>query len=105
MNNNFHEKFKKLRIDKDISQKKLGFLFNVSQQTINKWEHGLSEPTYDTLKKLAIYFEVTTDYLLGLSNNLYHNEQNDTVATVNGNVYGSNNNIGSRVDNRINIKK
>ena len=40
--------------------------FGVTNQTISLWETGQREPDFDTLVKIAKYFNVTTDYLLGI---------------------------------------
>lgn len=65
MNNLLAERLRKIRIEKGISQQKLGALFSVSQQAVGKWEKGIAEPDSLTLNKLADYFDVTVDYLLG----------------------------------------
>jgi transcriptional regulator with XRE-family HTH domain len=36
-------------------------------QSVSFWETGSREPDLDTLKKLAVLFEISTDYLLGLT--------------------------------------
>lgn len=60
---------KQLRNDykngKKISQKKLAETLGVSRSAVAMWEAGLSEPDNETLIKLANFFNVTTDYLLG----------------------------------------
>lgn len=61
----FANKIKELRIKENISQLELAEEFKVSQNTIHKWETGKTEPNHDTLIKLAEYFNVSTDYLLG----------------------------------------
>lgn len=60
----FSEKVKHLRKEKKMSQVALADICNVTQQTVYKWEHGIVYPSIDILKKLANYFEVSTDYLL-----------------------------------------
>lgn len=65
--NKFCERLSELRKEKNISQNKLAKNFNVSQQTISSWEKGEREPDFDTLIILAHFFEVTTDYLLGVT--------------------------------------
>ncbi len=40
----------------------------VSKGVISFWETGRNEPSLQMLKKIAVYFEVTTDYLVGLEN-------------------------------------
>lgn len=60
------ERLTELRKLKKISLNKLALILDVSDTAIMKWEHGTSEPTASNLKQLAIYFDVTTDYLVGL---------------------------------------
>ena len=54
-----------LREEKHISQAKLGEIIGVTQPTINKYENHDNQPDYDTLKKLADYFETSVDFLIG----------------------------------------
>lgn len=56
---------KKLRKNKKISQQKLAEIILVTQQSINKYENHDVEPSIDTLIKIADYFEVSVDYLIG----------------------------------------
>ena len=56
---------KKLREEKAISQQKLADIIKVSRSTIAMWETGASEPDNSMLKKIADYFNVSVDYLLG----------------------------------------
>lgn len=43
-------------------------LINVERSSISLWENDLRQPTYTALVKLATLYGVTTDYLLGCSN-------------------------------------
>jgi transcriptional regulator with XRE-family HTH domain len=53
----------------------------LDRTTISKWErHGGSEPDTDTIKKLADIFEVTSDYLLGRTDDRNSRELPETVA-------------------------
>ena len=63
-NNIFGKRLRELRIEFGISQKKLGEIFNVCNQTVSFWETGSREPDLDTLKEIAKFFDVTIDYLL-----------------------------------------
>ena len=63
-NNIFGQRLRELRLEKGISQRKLGNIFNVCNQTISFWETGDREPDLDTLKAIAVFFNVSTDYLL-----------------------------------------
>lgn len=64
--NNFSTKLKELRTARNLKQSELAEYLSVDQRTISNWECGTNEPTFEVLKKLAKYFEVSTDYLLGL---------------------------------------
>lgn len=54
-----------LRKNKDITQEELGRQIGVGKTTISNYETGYSSPDSDTLTKLADIFGVSTDYLLG----------------------------------------
>lgn len=56
---------KKVRINNKISQQKLADEISVSRSTIAMWETGGSQPDNDNLMRIADYFNVTVDYLLG----------------------------------------
>ena len=64
----FKERLKELRLEKGLTQKQLGAVFNLRQFTISDWETRGCEPNYQMLVELATYFGVTTDYLLGKEN-------------------------------------
>lgn len=57
-------KLKKLRKDRNLKQEELANLLNISASTIGMYEQGRREPDNATLKKIANFFEVSTDYLL-----------------------------------------
>ncbi len=54
-----------LCIEKDLSQKKLAKLLCLSIGTISNYENNVHAPDLNTLRKLADFYGVTTDYLLG----------------------------------------
>lgn len=60
---------KRLREENKISQQKLANELKVSQSTVGMWENGKNKPEFDTLIKIADYFNVSVDYLLGKSEN------------------------------------
>ncbi len=64
-NNLFGQRLKELRLDKNMSQRELGKIFNVCNQTISFWETGSREPDLDMLVEIAKFFEVSIDSLLG----------------------------------------
>lgn len=64
MKNCFAENLKKLRIESGYSQKVLAEKLEITVKTLSHWETGYSEPSIDSILKLANFFEVTTDCLL-----------------------------------------
>lgn len=56
---------KNLREERGLSQQKLADQFCLSQQSIYKYENGLAEPDFATLKQFANFFHTTIDYLIG----------------------------------------
>ena len=60
-------RIKQLRIDRQISQKELSDILEIGFSNISMYESGHRIPNNDNLKKLAIYFDCSIDYLLGLS--------------------------------------
>lgn len=65
----FGQRLKALREKRELSQGELGKRFTLSQSTIAYYELNKKQPNQDTLNKMADFFEVTTDYLLGRTDN------------------------------------
>lgn len=65
----YNEIIQELRKDKKLTQKELAIIFKTTQRTVSNWETGRNEPPYDMLVKYAKYFNVSTDYILGLTKN------------------------------------
>lgn len=59
------ERIKKLRKQRKITQEELGKKVNVTKVSISGYENGNRTPDTETLQKIADYFGVSTDYLLG----------------------------------------
>lgn len=51
-----------------MTQQQLASILNVHQTTIKDWENGLNETDFSTLVKIADFFAVSVDYLLGREN-------------------------------------
>ena len=60
---------KKLREKKKLKQIDVANGSNITVRTYQYYESGKQEPNMTRLKKLAIFFDVSTDYLVGLTNN------------------------------------
>ena len=66
--NKLPERLKELRLEKGLSQMQLAKELNglISASSIGFWELNKRKPTSDAIVILAVYFKVSTDYLLGL---------------------------------------
>lgn len=62
------ENLKTLRKAKNLSQQKLADILHVSQQSIYKYENGITSPDIETLTNMSIFFDTSIDYLVGNSN-------------------------------------
>lgn len=62
-------RLREIRRAKGISQLKLATDLNTSQNTISRYETGEREPGIHELIKLADYFNVSVDYLIGRTDN------------------------------------
>lgn len=56
-----------LRTEKGLSQVKLGEMLSVSQDTISLWEKSKSYPSAEIVILLSKIFEVSCDYILGVT--------------------------------------
>lgn len=90
----FGQRLKKMREQRGLSQKELAERFNLSQSTIAYYERDKKEPTNATLEKLADYFEVSVDFLLGRSQTLLAPEQSRINETQLDQLTDSDTNIG-----------
>lgn len=70
MKNNFGEKIKKLREDRDINQTILGDAVHMTQRKISYIENGKYEPSIEDIVELCRFFNISADYLLGLPKNM-----------------------------------
>ena len=61
------EKIRQLRRNFNLSQVDLAAKLGVTKQCVSNWENDNILPSIDMLVKLAKFFNVSTDYLLGLS--------------------------------------
>ena len=57
-----------LRKEKNLSVKEFAQNFHVTPRTVQRWESGERVPPVAVIIELAKFFNVTTDYLLGLEN-------------------------------------
>lgn len=73
----FGDILRQLLDDNNLTQKKLGVELNIAPTTIGNYVRNIREPDYETLKMIAAYFDVSTDYLLD-HNSKTNSSQNES---------------------------
>ncbi|MBZ0312443.1 helix-turn-helix domain-containing protein [Clostridium butyricum] len=63
----FGDRLKSLRTENNLTQEELANHFFLNKSSISKYEKNLQLPENQLLKQIAKYFDVSTDYLLGIS--------------------------------------
>ena len=61
----FSTRLTQLREERGLTKKEVAEQLNIDQTTYGKYELSKRQPDYDTLQKLATFFDVSTDFLLG----------------------------------------
>lgn len=69
-----YRRIRDLREDRDLKQRQLSEYLNCSQQVYSNYELGQRDIPTDILIKLADYYNVSVDYLLGLTSNPVRNK-------------------------------
>lgn len=67
--NIFSSRLKQLRKDNNLTLQELGTNLNVTKQTTSRWETGDRLPTIELLVSISNYYQVSIDYLLGVTDN------------------------------------
>jgi transcriptional regulator with XRE-family HTH domain len=65
---------KRLRADKDLTQKQLGLMLDCSPAAIAHWERGARVPSVDLLITVANIFDCSLEYIMGVSDFRHENE-------------------------------
>lgn len=68
MDSEFPQRLRKLREQRGISRRVLADFCQLSKSAIARYERGEQEPTAGAICRIADYFEVSTDYILGKEN-------------------------------------
>ncbi len=63
-----YKRIRELREDKDLTQTDIAKMLNCSQVAYSHYELGKRDIPTDVLKKLALFYETSTDYILGITN-------------------------------------
>lgn len=67
--NKIGDRLRQLRLNKNLSLSELAQQIGIAKSTLSKYEHNERIPGGDILRKLANYYNVDTDYILGLHKN------------------------------------
>ena len=82
-------KIKELRKERKISQQKLASILNVHQTAISQWETGRTSPDISIATEIAKLFNVSLEYVLGISNESYETTQFSSLSDLRIPVYGN----------------
>lgn len=66
----YWEILKELREDRDLMQADIAAVLGTTQQVYSRYEKGVNELPLYRLKKLCEYYQVSADYILGLSRDM-----------------------------------
>ena len=75
----FGDILRELLDDRDITQKQLALSLNIAPSTLGNYIQNSREPDFETLKKLAGFFDVSIDYLLGYRSKKANNHLEDEL--------------------------
>lgn len=64
-----YQRIRDLREDRDLTQKKMGEILSCSQRVYSNYERGELDIPTEILLRLADYYDVSVDYILGRTDN------------------------------------
>jgi transcriptional regulator with XRE-family HTH domain len=79
-----NNRIKQLREGKELSQEQLSIILETKRATLGNWETGRAEPDINMLNKMANYFSVSVDYLMGRTDEML----NGVKTEFEGKIYG-----------------
>lgn len=74
------EKIRYLRTKNNITSKQLSKILDISESSISLYENGKRTPNIELIIRIADFFKVSTDFLLGVTDNPQKISQNDSEA-------------------------
>lgn len=72
---NYYPRLRDLREDHDLSQQQVAEYLGMKQPQYSRYERGLRDIPTDVLIRLAVFYQTSTDYILGLTNNSKRSEK------------------------------
>ena len=76
------ENVRNLLEERNMTQKELAKALNIAASTLGGYIQGYSEPDFETLKSLASYFSVSTDYLLDFPSDHANTKQQEELLRI-----------------------
>lgn len=67
--NMIYHRIRNLREDNDLTQQKIADELNINRRTYAAYENGINSMSPETLIKIAKFYNVSVDYILGLTDN------------------------------------
>ncbi|MED4726839.1 helix-turn-helix transcriptional regulator [Aneurinibacillus migulanus] len=85
----FGQRLSDLRTKNKLTQQELSNRLNIAKSTLAMYETGKRQPGFETLQRIADFFETSTDYLLGRTNEpsptyKASNDESDGLAFIDG---------------------
>ena len=74
---NLSDRIKELRLSADMTQEEFGKKFGIVKSTVSLYESGKSTPNDELKKQICDYFNISVDYLLGVSADKHRNSPSD----------------------------
>lgn len=87
----YNKRLYDLRTDKDLTQEDIAKILNTSKQSYGRYENGTRKLSIEDLIKLAQFYQVSTDYILGLTD--IKTQYKNKITIKNNNFKDSNINI------------
>jgi len=81
---NYGDRLKNLRENKKLSQQQLADKLKINRSTYARYELNQTQPDIETLKMIADFYEVTTDYIVGRTNYMQESNKNVSVNESHG---------------------
>lgn len=78
----FNTRLKELLRDRQLMQKEFAAEINIAPSTVGNYTQGTREPDFETLKRIAAYFHVSVDYLLGSELNHTESEEENELLQI-----------------------
>ena len=70
----YYPRLRDLREDHDLKQKEVAAILNIDQRVYSNYELGQRDIPTDVLIRLSAFYNVSVDYILGLTNNPHRNK-------------------------------